>query len=442
MTRSDDRRDRRDSRPEALTIGVDRRLVRTTHHSSRHVVAELVAPPAPPAGDGRERAPANLAIVLDRSGSMSGRKIDLAREAVRQAIGRLGVRDRFSLVVYDEEIDVVMPSAEATPEARRTAIERLARIDARGSTDLGGGWLRGAEQIATRLETDGVNRVLLLTDGLANVGITDPEALVLHAGELRARGVGTSTFGVGDDFNERLLQGMASAGGGVFRFVASAAQIPDHLTGEVGEALEVTARDVTLEVTIPEGMEVETLTPRPLEIRGDRAHIRLGDLVADQRIRIVLRLRFALGEPGREVGALFATTDRDDAMGAEARTVTWIYANDRANDEQARERAVDRVVARTYAERAKTEAVALNRIGDLDGARRVLSATARRIRGYAGRDPELRAIADELEEEAEAWSRQRLESERKLAYAQSSYAMHMREPSGAAMRYDRTKSRS
>ena len=99
----------------------------------------------------------------------------------------------------------------------------LRTIDARGMTDLGGGWLRGCEMVASELLDLGVNRTLLLTDGLANQGITTLEELEHHAAQLRKRGVSTSTFGVGDSFNEVLLQAMAQAGGGQFYDIASAA---------------------------------------------------------------------------------------------------------------------------------------------------------------------------------------------------------------------------
>jgi Ca-activated chloride channel family protein len=431
-----ERPDRRTSvrRPDALAVRVDRELVRTTYHSSRYVVAELVAPPAPPTTDGRQRPAATLAFVLDRSGSMAGRKIELAREAVRQAIERLGARDRFSLVVYDDHIDVVMPTTLATPEARREALDRLGRIDARGSTDLGSGWLRGAEQVAERLDREGVNRVLLLTDGLANVGMTDPDELIHHAAQLRERGIATSTFGLGNDFNEALLQGMASAGGGSFRYIERAEQIPDHLAGEVGEALEVTARDVALEVTTPDGLRVDTLTPRPLETHGNRTLVRLGDLVSDQLVRVILRIGFPMGEPGREIGALIAVTDRDGAFGAEPATVTWRYADNPTNDRQPRDREVDRVVARTYADRALSDVVALNRQGRYDEARHLLLGVARRIRQYAGHDAVLVGIVEELEREADHWSVRRTELARKAQFAQVSYSMNLREASGAAMR--------
>ena len=164
---------------------------------------------------------------------MSGDKLRVAKAAVAEAIARLGPQDRFSVVAYDDVVDVVIASTAAAGELRRAALERLGTIEARGSTNLGEGWLRGCEQVAGHLLERGVNRCLLLTDGLANVGITDSDELARHAAELRARGVSTSTFGVGNDFDERLLQSLADAGGGHFYYIADAPQIADahHVRG-------------------------------------------------------------------------------------------------------------------------------------------------------------------------------------------------------------------
>ena len=82
---------------------------------------------------------------------MSGQKLATAKQAIEEALGRLEADDRFSIVVYDDVVDVVFPSTPATPGARRDAGDRLRDIDARGSTNLGEGWLRGCEQVAERL---------------------------------------------------------------------------------------------------------------------------------------------------------------------------------------------------------------------------------------------------------------------------------------------------
>jgi hypothetical protein len=328
-----------------------------------------------------------------------------------------------------------MPGTLATPEARHEAMRRLDPIEPRGSTDLGGGWLRGAEQVAAGQLAEGVNRVLLLTDGLANVGMTDPAELARHAAELRSRGVSTTTFGIGDDFNEVLLAGMADAGGGQFRFIATAADINRHITEAVGELLEVVARDVTLEVAGPDGLRVDSLSPFPTEPRTERTLIRLGDLVSEQWVQVVLRVRCPYGEEGREMAVVVSVTDRDGALaGLAPGRLAWRFASNAANDAQPRNVPVDRIVARLFADRAKQEAVALNRDGLFDEARERLRATARRIHRYAGHDPELMDIIRDLEREADYWSSVREESDRKVAHAAAVYSQKCQMPSGASTR--------
>lgn len=420
-----------------VRIRPDRRLIRAIHHSTRFVLVEVEAPAAPPRD---ERTPVNLAFVLDRSGSMAGQKIALAKRAIEEALARLQPEDRFSVVVYDDVVEVVVPSVTATVEARRTALERLAAIDARGSTNLAEGWLRGCEQVAGHLVERGIDRVLLLTDGLANVGMTDRDELAGHAAELRRRGVATSTFGIGGDFDEALLQAIADAGGGHFRYVASAATIPDHVTSEVGEALEVVAREVTVQVTAPEGITVESLSPYRVQAGGNRTVVALGDLVDRQTLQVVLRLTFPFGEPGRETGVIVGLADhdgvfaRDGAAPAEPVRVVWTYADDRDNNDQPRDVEVDRAVARIFAARARQEAVAANRLGDFRRARQVLEGTAQRIRHYAGRDRELRRIVEELERELYAFTRPMAEDDRKSAFAGANYSARCRSVHGSSLK--------
>ena len=420
-----------------LRARTDRRLIRSTHRSERFVLIELDAPAATAE---RRREPVNIAFVLDRSGSMGGRKIQLARKAVETAIDRLLSEDRFAVVAYDDRIDVVVESTPASREAKDGALRRIRDIDARGSTNLGGGWLKGAEQVALNQAVaggGGVHRVLLLTDGLANQGITDPAELARHAGELRARGIGTSTFGVGEDFDDTLLQGMADAGGGHFYYIERPEQITDLIASEVGELLEIVAREAAIELTAPDGMTIRPLSPYRFEQRGSRSVLLVGDLVAGQHLGAVVRIKFGYGELGSEIGVLVGATDRDGAIAATGTApvaIGWQYADDRANDTQPRDRSVDRRVAALFAARARQEAVKLNRLGDYREAVKELREVAEKIRFYAGSDSELNAIWHALRDEEVRWAAPAPELLRKTAFASANYSMRSRGPEGKAGR--------
>ena len=418
-----------------FTVRTDRRLIRPTYRSNRFVLVELVAP-----ATRREhgRPPVHLAFVIDRSGSMAGDKLRLAKQAVVEAIARLQPEDRFAVVVYDEHVDVLVPTTHATADARREAVARLAQIEPRGSTDLGGGWLRGCEQVALALTAEGVNRCLLLTDGLANHGITDHDELTAHASELRARGVSTTTFGVGVDFDERLLADLADAGGGHFYYISDAAQIRDAITSEVGETLEVVARDVTLEVMARDEIEVEPITPHKVARRGGRTDILLGDLGSEQVVEVVLRVTFPYGALGHEVGAILTVGDRDGVFGTDAQArLSWTYADTPTNDHQPRDREVDRVVARMFAARATQEAVRLNRSGAYQEAGQLLASTAKRIRSYANRDSDLLATADALAAQSTAMEARMAEPMLKQAYYASANVARSRSMTGQALKADK-----
>lgn len=380
-----------------LTLSTDRTLVRAGCRSVRHVTARYTAPAAPRR---RERRPLDIAIVIDRSGSMAGPKIRLACQAARRAVETLGPQDSVALVTYDSEVTRLVPGARLDAAQRQRLLEAIDGITPGGSTNLSGGWLTGCEEVGRLAREEAVARVLLLSDGLANRGIRDRDELAHHAGELRARGVVTSCIGIGHDFDERLLEGMARAGGGNFYYLEHAEQIPDYLLTELGDALEVVARGVWLELDAEVGMEVESLDERMTARHGMRHRILVGDLVDGQEVELVLRVTFP--RRGEEDRAILTArlVDKDGALEVAPASLAWEYAGHPANDAQRRNREVDVPVATRYAARARRRALEYNRAGDLDAARRELVVTARRIRAYAGQVAELHRMADELEREA------------------------------------------
>jgi Ca-activated chloride channel family protein len=414
-----------------VSVRTDRSLVRASAHSTRHALVSIAAPRVDRA---HTRGPVNVAFVLDRSGSMGGEKIGLARRAVDHALRLLRSTDRFSLVVYDSEIDVVVGSTLATPAACAEARTRLASIQARHSTDLCGGWLAGCEQLARFIEGDGLGRCLLLTDGLANHGVTDRDDIITHARELRRRGVVTSTFGVGADFDERLLQQMADAGSGHFYFIEQAVQIPDLFASELDETLEVVASGVTLTIETPEPLRVEVLN-QFAAVRGPGLlTLQLGELVSGQELSVVARLEFPNGQEGTPIAATFRVQAAGGQLPAQSAEQTWTFGSHAACDAEPRDQTVDEAVGEIYAARARAEAIELNRRGDFVAAERTLRRVSDKIGQYAGQSLALGQVLNDLLHAAEATSAPMSPRAMKAMHFRANSSLRAREADGKARR--------
>jgi len=182
---------------------------------------ELTAPKVP----ATERRPLHLALVIDWSGSMQGDKLETAKASAAYLARRLAPTDRLAVVTNDDEVRVELPLTEVGCE--QLALEQaLHRIQPGGMTNLSGGWLKGVEQLRAVPGGDGPKKVLLLTDGLANQGVTNPDALTEMAKRTGEDGVGTTTIGFGDGFDEELLTSMADAGAGNAYFASSPEEAP------------------------------------------------------------------------------------------------------------------------------------------------------------------------------------------------------------------------
>jgi len=230
---------------------------------------------------------------------------------------------------------------------------------------------------------------------------------------------------------------MAHEGGGNFYFIEGASQIRGMLTGELGEALEVTLRNASLIVTLPRGATAELLNRFRHATLRERNELRveLGDLVSAQELNVVVGITFPRGEPGEESAGEFGLASGGEiVVGSECRQA-WTYATHHENDVQPRNREVDRAVAELYAARARAEATEANREGRFDRARRVLEATARRIRDYAGDDATLQHLARVLREEVSEYAEAPMSA---MALKASLYASDLsakgRDTSGRARR--------
>lgn len=248
------------------------------------VLVSLRAPDAPPGAPARP--PLTLAIVIDRSGSMSGRPLKEAKRCAAFIVESLGVDDRASVIAFDDEVEVVAPGGLVGDKAM--LLRSIAGIDARGSTALHDGWLRGAEQAAHAVEKSGVSRVLLLTDGEANKGLTNPAEIAAHCGRLADAGVTTSTYGLGQRFNEVLLTEMARSGAGQSYYGETAEDLMDPFREEFDLMSALCARKVRLAIETPRGVTWAALNRNRTDAEG---RLILSDLAFSGEAWAVLRLR-------------------------------------------------------------------------------------------------------------------------------------------------------
>lgn len=284
-----------------------------------YLMARLMAGPALKTS---QRRPLNLGLVIDRSGSMTGDKLAFTRHAAQFLVQNLGADDLLSIVLYNDVIEVLMPPE---PVAHKDLInQRIAAIKASGTTNLSGGWLEGCKLVRAGWREDRLNRVILMSDGLANRGITDHSRLVSLARQKFNEGVSTTTMGLGNDFNEDLLMAMADAGGGAFYFIESPEVTPQIFQEELSGLLNVVGQNlvVTLQLT-PQVASVQQLNAYPTERLKDGVVFRLGDIFGEEIKTLVLELGVpALREVGeRQIAVLRFEYDEITLAGTQHRVI-------------------------------------------------------------------------------------------------------------------------
>ena len=303
----------------AFDLRWNRPLVADTGGSA-DLLIRITAPQMP--NRGPERTPLDVAFVIDRSGSMGGRTIEEAKNGVRVAIEHLEQRDRAAVVVYDDRIDVLHPLSPMSHQARQSINSALNFVDARGSTNLGEGWLVGCQQISPSASAGHqrrLRRTILLTDGQANVGIVEPGELARHAGNLRMRGVTTTTLGFGEGFDEQLLSAMAEAGGGNFEYIRTQEQLVPFFTRELGDMLNAAAIGLTVQITLPVGVRGKLISNLPYERHGKTFEITVGDLPSGESIDLLLQVNARGGIVGEILPMTIAAVWSDPIANREAR---------------------------------------------------------------------------------------------------------------------------
>jgi Ca-activated chloride channel family protein len=267
----------------AITLTPRRAGLRAGQDNTVEVLVRIQAPDAPQ-GHVAERPAQAIALVLDRSGSMAGRPIAEARRCAEYVVSKLRPTDSVSLVQFDNRVERLWPAVPLRDgTSLRTAI---AGIHSGGNTHLHGGWREGAETLA-EVPGSGLKRVILLSDGQANEGLTDAAAIAEQCAEWAARGITTSTYGLGDSFNEYLMVAMARSGGGNHYYGDTAEDLMDPFQQELELLGNLCLRDLRITARVPDGVEVAMVNELPAAEGGWR----LPDLAWGAEAWAVLRLK-------------------------------------------------------------------------------------------------------------------------------------------------------
>ena len=364
----------------------------------------------------------NLSLVLDRSGSMEGEKMIRAREAAMFCVDQMLPTDRLSVVTFDDRIEVLFPSEPV--KNKQSMKDLISRVTARDSTNLHEAWVRGGLTVSEHMLDQGINRVVLITDGLANVGITNTDEIVSQAMGLFQRGVSTSTIGIGSDFNEDLLMPMAQSGGGNAWHVVEPNDMQHIFQIELEGLIAQFAHTVSLSLIPADGVRiVDVLNDFELTETG---RYRLPNLQSGSPLDIVVQLKVGAEEVGTQMRLIdlrlgFTPQDAKNAeVLKQAHTIE--FANRAEVERSPLNDEVIKAVQFLMNARARNEAMKRMDQGDYDGARVIIGSSLAATRAACASFASAPAVMEEcasLEETARSLT-DRLKdkmSRKRLAYA-------------------------
>ncbi|MBO9596243.1 MAG: VWA domain-containing protein [Cohnella sp.] len=350
-----------------------------------------------------ERAPINVALVLDRSGSMTGKPISYGKRACQFAVDQLGEHDVLSLVAFDDEVRTIVPPVRVSNKVELK--RRIERIQTGSCTNLSGGLIEGARHALSskNAEPNAVNRVIVLSDGHANRGITSKRRLAEIAREYGSSGVGITAMGVGDGFDEDLMDTISDHGGGNFHYIDTPERIPVILQKELEGLLSVVANRMTLTIRQADGAKVTNVFGYAAEARPGELKVNAGDLYGNEAKTILLEVAVSPREPGRHsvLELVWDYTDLADGIKTACSFTCEVHAefteNGRLLDRQGESKVLEQVELAQSAKAIEAAMEAMDR-GDLYSGQRMLrqQADQLRLKSDALDAPMLSEAADKL----------------------------------------------
>ena len=334
---------------------------------------------APQAAEDTQRPPHAAIVVLDRSGSMSGHRLEAAKQALIALIGRLADSDHFGLVTFDNEAQLVVAADTLSSLGRDAVKNAIASVHPGGSTDLSSGYLRGLQE-ARRIAAPGGTTILVLSDGHANTGIVDPATFRHMAAGASAQAITTSTIGIGLGYDDQILSELAIGGTGNHTFAEEADAAAAAVAGELDGLLSKTVQAASLLIKPADTVVgITVLNDLPSQGLPDGVMIELGDFYSGETRRLLITLDVpAMAGLGLAQAAHLELT-YVSIPDLQAHTVTLPISVNVVPQDVARGRVPDAEVQREKlildAQTAKRKSEEALRRGDIDGARRDLTAT-------------------------------------------------------------------
>lgn len=249
--------------------------------------------------DSKKRVPINLAIVIDKSGSMSGQRIEKAREAAILAVNMLNENDTLSIVAYDSKARVIVPATKVDNRLRIIGLINE-NIYAEGGTALFAGLSKGIKQVENQLTKDKVNRIILLSDGQANIGPSSVDELSQLAIIAAKKNIAITTLGIGSDYNELLMSSIASYSDGNHVFVNNSADLENVFVHEFTDLMSAIAQDVVITIQLKNGVKPVRLLGRDGVIKGNEITVKMNQLFSNQEKYVLLEVIPDKGKVGQE----------------------------------------------------------------------------------------------------------------------------------------------
>ncbi len=382
---------------------------------------------APRVPENTSRPRVNIALVMDRSGSMTGNKIDMAKAAALEALSRLGKDDVFSLIAYDTAVKTLVPARKVWNTS--DIVHAIRSIEAGGNTALFGGVSQGAAEVRKHIEDDYIHRIVLLSDGIANVGPGSPRDLGRLGAGLFKENISVTTVGVGTDYNEDLMAQLAQKSDGNTYFAQSGSDLPGIFAAELGNVLNVVAKQVVVTITLPQGVEPIEIIGREGRIRGNRIELSMNQLYGGQEKFALINVRLPAYKDGRSVEVATADVSYQDPFSMENRSSRAKAMASFSRDKGRVEASTNETVVKDYQLNlnalAQEKAIELSDKGKTKEAARQLRQSASALKAYAGKydDQELLKKAEEAEVQADTIETEGMSKKSRKVLRTKSYQM-------------------